>query len=444
MIDAGLPPARHASIGALTALALAVALVYPASAAMAATYTVDTAGDPGPTGTLSLRRAVQLANNFSGDTVQFDPSLVGSTISLDNGAIAITGSMTIAGLGADRLAISGKNATRVFSITGGAVATLSGLTLTQGRAPVNGNGGAIYSSHASLTLRDSVISASTASIGGGVFVGNGNATIDGSRILGNVATANGGGLAAYDDLQFEVTHSTISGNNGGCYGGGISAFETSNISVNYSLISNNSLGQPAPYCNLVGGGIRVRNHYVPSTARIVNSTVTGNYGYGAGGGIDFVNSSIATWQFSITQSTITHNASSVGNSGSGVYASPGGSVSIVSSIVANNSSRDGDFDLTGNFSAVKSLIKTRGSAVITGSGNTFDQDPQLGPLRDNGGPTLTMLPAFESPVIDAGLFDSSLVSDQRGLPRNAPVGHADMGAVERQYPEDFIFRNGFD
>jgi len=440
MIDAGLPPARHASIGALTALALAVALVYPASAAMAATYTVDTAGDPGPTGTLSLRRAVQLANNYVGDTVQFDPSLVGSTITLDSGAIAISSAMTITGPGADRLTISGKNADRVFNITGDA--TISGLTLTQGKTSIYG--GAIYANHATLTLCDSVISASTAYRGGGVFVNYGSATINGSRIVGNAATKSGGGIEAYKAATLAVMHSTISGNNGGCYGGGINASETLNVRLSYSLVSNNSMGQPAPNCSLEGGGIRVKNLFTKPTATISNSTIFGNYGYGGGGGVSFVKSSFVNGSFEITHSTITNNLTSVG-SGNGVYVNYAGSVLIANSIVANNSSRYGDADLTGTFNAYADLIKARGSAVITGASNVFDQDPQLGPLRDNGGPTLTMLPSFDSPVIDTGVaFDSSMATtDQRGQPRGAPAGHPDMGAVERQYPEDFIFRDGF-
>jgi len=46
-------------------------------------------------------------------------------------------------------------------------------------------------------------------------------------------------------------------------------------------------------------------------------------------------------------------------------------------------------------------------------------------------------------VLDAG--DPAIVTgnDQRGLSR-VVNGRADMGAVERQYPEDVIFRNGFD
>ena len=65
-------------------------------------------------------------------------------------------------------------------------------------------------------------------------------------------------------------------------------------------------------------------------------------------------------------------------------------------------------------------------------------DPKLGPLQDNGGPTPTILPAADSPAIDAGSA-VGLSTDQRGLPRpfdfasipNAGDG-SDIGAVERQ------------
>lgn len=70
--------------------------------------------------------------------------------------------------------------------------------------------------------------------------------------------------------------------------------------------------------------------------------------------------------------------------------------------------------------------------------------PLLGALDVYGGPTPTMLPAGNSPVLNAG--DPGYVGtppkDQRGLPRK--FGSAiDIGAVERQSPEDIIFRNGF-
>ncbi len=68
---------------------------------------------------------------------------------------------------------------------------------------------------------------------------------------------------------------------------------------------------------------------------------------------------------------------------------------------------------------------------LTGS-QASPLDPKLGPLADNGGPTLTMALLPGSPAIDAG--DTSLAppTDQRGFPR--PFGPtADIGAYELSY-----------
>jgi len=63
-------------------------------------------------------------------------------------------------------------------------------------------------------------------------------------------------------------------------------------------------------------------------------------------------------------------------------------------------------------------------------------------LVDNGGATLTMLPAMTSPAFReaACACDINQIKHQRGVQRHDPT---DMGAVERRYPEDLIFRNGF-
>ena len=56
-------------------------------------------------------------------------------------------------------------------------------------------------------------------------------------------------------------------------------------------------------------------------------------------------------------------------------------------------------------------------------------DPHLGPLADNGGPTPTMLPAADSPAVDAGDNNGAPSVDQRGTLR--PLGGTvDIGAVE--------------
>src|SRR5262250_1127119 len=55
-----------------------------------------------------LRAAIAAAQ--SGDTIVFDPSLAYETITLTSGPLAISSNLTIDGLGANHLAISGNNA----------------------------------------------------------------------------------------------------------------------------------------------------------------------------------------------------------------------------------------------------------------------------------------------------------------------------------------------
>jgi hypothetical protein len=61
-------------------------------------------------------------------------------------------------------------------------------------------------------------------------------------------------------------------------------------------------------------------------------------------------------------------------------------------------------------------------------GDTFP-DPKLGPLADNGGPTLTMALLPGSPAIDAGDTSLAPTTDQRDFPRPAGLA-ADIGAYE--------------
>ena len=61
-------------------------------------------------------------------------------------------------------------------------------------------------------------------------------------------------------------------------------------------------------------------------------------------------------------------------------------------------------------------------------GDTFP-DPKLGPLTNNGGPTLTLALLPGSPAIDAGDTSLAPATDQRGFPRPAGLA-ADFGAFE--------------
>src|SRR5439155_12217007 len=78
------------------------------------------------------------------------------------------------------------------------------------------------------------------------------------------------------------------------------------------------------------------------------------------------------------------------------------------------------------------LIQNTNDFTLTGdlTTNILGQDPLLGPLQDNGGPTLTHALLPGSPAIDQG-SSGGLTSDQRGLTRvlDLPeITHVDDGA----------------
>jgi hypothetical protein len=529
----------------------ALGLACHAVSASATTYVVDTALDPGPGGTTSLRQAIFQANASANNIVQFAPALNGSTLTLQNGEVAITEPMYIVGPGADKLTISGNDASRIFNISTVSATpiavTLSGLRFTHAKA--SGNfGGAIRAQNVSLTLENSAldynealfgagiystgsnatvsvitgttISKNTATYGGGLYFHIGSslhiadsvldsntgtkefgggrlyefssliiertritnnksqilsggglsidghnasypmAQINGSTIAGNTAGNNGGGLALFRvdailtsdaisgnsanngggifvfDSQIPPTtlltlqQSTISGNTGSTLGGGIYVERALGVSVSRSLISSNNAYDPA------GGGGGIALGYVKNPTQVNDSTIYANYAYNNGGGVGIFNASGVTEFNGVTiANNFTFNYASNGILGAG-------NTSLYNCVVANNFSHAGNQDLDGGFAEDYSLVRNAGTAVVIGFHNKNGLDPILGPLTVNGGPTQTMLPAPSSPLLDAG--GSSLAgSDQRGLPRNAN-GRRDMGAVERQYPEDVIFRNGFD
>src|SRR5712691_4688912 len=74
-----------------------------------------TVTNPADSGDGSLRAAIAAAQ--SGDQIVFDTSLNGQTITLTSGELAIDKSLDIEGLGADRLTVSGNDASRIFDIT---------------------------------------------------------------------------------------------------------------------------------------------------------------------------------------------------------------------------------------------------------------------------------------------------------------------------------------
>lgn len=147
--------------------------------------TVRNTNDSGPG---SLRDAIAIAS--SGDTIVFDRSLAGQTITLTSGDLAISKNLDIEGPGAEKLTISGNNSSRVFDISGGVTVTLAGLTVTGGFA--DHGGGILNEPGANLTLSHVSLSDNQAvlGLGGGAIFNDAGASlsISHSSLASNQAT----------------------------------------------------------------------------------------------------------------------------------------------------------------------------------------------------------------------------------------------------------------
>jgi hypothetical protein len=387
---------------------------------MLSTITVSNTADTGP-GT--LRAAIEQANLDSAqDTIDFAPSVTG-TITLSTALPALSASMNIVGPVPSDLTVARSSALgtplfNIFTVSAGAQVAISGLTITGGR-------GGVF-----------VFGTFTATLGGGI-ANAGTLTVTNSTISGNSVPEWGGGINNLGTLT--VTNSTISGNSAGA-GGGIENGGT--LIVTNSTISGNSADQ--------GGGIQngdiltVTIPPISNTVTLTNSTISGNSDDQGGGSID--SSGGAGTTLTVTNCTISGNSAIGINSGS--------TLTVTYSTISGNSGVgiQFDFDLPGvALTAMDSLFSANlgGSLTIFDNGvlslnhnlfsdapgvaldptNLIDTDPLLGPLANNGGPTLTQALLPGSPAIDAGVAVPGVTSDQRGVPR--PQGSApDIGAFE--------------
>jgi hypothetical protein len=149
----------------------------------------------------------------------------------------------------------------------------------------------------------------------------------------------------------------------------------------------------------------------------------------------------------LDRSTIAGNTA--GGAGGGLYSGYYAEMTIDDSIISGNSANSGQ-DVYGaayamadlNFSANYSIVQdTAYSGIVGGTGNQLGVDPLLGPLQDNGGPTLTMLPSAVSPATDMADPAALGAFDQRGFPR-IQNGRMDIGSVESHvdvFPPDGDF-----
>ncbi|MEX0992991.1 MAG: flexitail domain-containing putative surface protein [Solirubrobacterales bacterium] len=324
-------------------------------------------------------------------------------------------------------------------------ASFTGSAITGNTANGAGNGGGIAVVNASVSLMNTTVSANTASNGngGGIYQAQGSLSIEDSTVSGNVARDPGGagvdfgegaGLWIQKDATMDVLDSTISANTSDTNGGGI--WSAGTLALEASTVSAN-VGRN-------GGGLH--NH--GGTLDLTNTTVTGNSATQGGGILDHDVAGGPSGGTTLQSSTIAQNAAtSTGGGLKNLQASPPsgpyGKIALKDTIVANNEVNQTPSECAGpitsgieGFSGAYNLIEMIDSTppqecTISGdtAGNITGQDPKLGLLADNTGPTKTHMLALGSPALNQG-SSSCPTQDQRGTSRPQDFA-CDIGAVER-------------
>ena len=208
-----------------------------ASAARAATITVNSTADPGAPGICALRDAITAANakaptngcaaGTGTDTIKF--SVIGK-ITLRATLPAIAGNLTIIGpTTSPGITIDGNSSYTIMVVNSGAALTLQFLTLVNAIGcasafcgPNTTAGGAIYNNGTLTVTNSTFIGNSTDDIGGGGAIsssGSGTLTVTNSTFVGNSVDSGRGG-AIFCATTALVTNSTFSENSAPSLGGG--------------------------------------------------------------------------------------------------------------------------------------------------------------------------------------------------------------------------------
>jgi uncharacterized repeat protein (TIGR01451 family)/CSLREA domain-containing protein len=426
-----------------------------------------------PSGRCTLRAAIMQANTTDDlDTVilpagTYTLTRPGFDVNGATGDLDVAKSLVLQGAGSGKTIVDGNRAVTsdrvIHVLSTSPLASLRGLTIRNG---LSFDGGGLYfEGYGPLVLTDVVVEHNQAETGGGInirlrsqpYVLSLNHVI----LRDNTATQFGGGLAVVSmgNSGFVYVYNSEIYSNTAALGGGILT-EGDLTAVNSRLRNNHATTSGGAVLNYGifgalqttvdgntadkdGGALDDGGGFMG----LINSTLAANgagrYGgaiYAAGGHLELYNATVAgNWvQFDHpTQIDL----------GGGVFLTQTVTFDAQNSIVANNTRYNprvapqlddcSSHDSVGGMHYNLFTTLAHCSYVLGGgqSNNLEGQDPLLGPLQDNGGPTPTEALLPGSPAIDAGdpagcTDDAghSLATDQRGAPRTD--AHCDMGAYE--------------
>ena len=402
---------------------LLLSTLIAAAPAIAATITVTTLVDElNADGDCSLREAVQAANTNAAvdactagaaglDTVVLPAGVIPLSVT-----ISVSDAVIVRGAGRASTTVN-RGAANAFNGTGVAGATLTledlsvvGSVNTGGaqdiavtRVDFSGVIGTMINSlNGSIAITDATLS------GGGVNSSGGAMTVAGTTISGGGVNTSSGAIS--------LTGTTIDGGGVNSSSGAVTLVDGSVTNAPGTGI-NTSTGAISLTRSLVSGSDSRGINSSSGAISLVNSTVSGNDGGIYGG------------SSTITLDAVTVTLNDVDGEGVGIDTS-GGTISMTHTIVAGHG-QDCDVAAT----TAQYSMDSDGSCGLAGAGNLSNANPLLGPLANNGGPTLTHLPQAGSPAIDSGSNGLCQAVDQRGVARpidgnGDATAICDMGAVE--------------
>ena len=327
----------------------------------------------------SLRDAIINANNSpSDDTISFDLSAYNGVnrITLNNElVINNAGKLTIDGAGVSGLTIDGGTGTnRIFRVEGAAF-LVQNLTLTGGNgegAAIRANGGTVQLT--AVNVRDNTGDGSF----GAIFLSGGANHLLFSSAIYNNTGFNDCAAIYTNNAPLTVYNLTVFGN------------------------STTAAGLGTGAVCMIGS----------SVGNFRNATISGNTANGAGsagGGGIFIQD---TATFNLGNSIVAGNTSPnrgpdlyIFNNGTAAFRSLGGN--LIGDNSGNPAAPNTTAFPTGNPNANGDKVGTAGNVI----------NPQLAPLANNGGTTLTRALLPNSPAIDAGNNSAFTSYDQRGALR---------------------------
>jgi CSLREA domain-containing protein len=429
------------------------------------------------------------------DTVSFDgslpvPTVFNLTLSGINedlsmsGDLDIVGNLTITGTGPNAIIIDGNGVDRVLDIRPGANVTISGVTVRNGNPVGSVEGGGIRVL-ASLTMSNSVV---TGNMAGGIFNNGGGMvltavtvsnnsgrpgvqnlnqavlTFNGGEVSGNTSggivnatstasltnllvssnggsggVANSGGTLSHLTLSQSTVIGNTAVNGGGIFNSGVGAitgiantmitnntasatgggiYNNGTMSINSSTLANNQANS--------GGGI----DHSGTSLQITNATISGNEASDNGGGL--YNRGSAT----LTHVTLDSNTANGTGTGGNIF-NDEALLTLQNSLVAHSPADGNCFNSSGFITSSGNNLEDGNTCAFINAGDQVNTNPLLGPLQDNGGPTLTQALLAGSPAIGQGNDSYCTAVDQRGFFR--PATGCDIGAYEAVDAEDMTY-----